>query len=68
MHPGPAGRPTPRRTSAWTPTPTAWPGEEDAQLLNFPTQPYHHDRPDRILLPWDTDDLPVKVRDYLPKF
>jgi dTDP-4-dehydrorhamnose 3,5-epimerase len=42
--------------------------DEDAQLINFPTQPYHHDRPDRILLPWDTDELPVRVRDYLPKF
>ncbi len=43
-------------------------GDEDAQLINFPTEPYDHDRPDRILLPWDTDQLPVKVRDYLPKF
>jgi dTDP-4-dehydrorhamnose 3,5-epimerase len=43
-------------------------GNEDAQLINFPTEPYHHDKPDRILLPWDTDELPVKVRDYLPKF
>lgn len=42
--------------------------QEDAQLINFPTEPYHHDRPDRILLPWDTDELPVRVRDYLPKF
>ena len=43
-------------------------GDEDAQLINFPTEPYHHDKPDRILLPWDTDELPVKVREYLPKF
>ena len=42
--------------------------DEDAQLINFPTEPYHHDKPDRILLPWDTDELPVKVSDYLPKF
>ena len=42
--------------------------DEDAQLINFPTRPYQHDKPDRILLPWDTDELPVKVRDYLPKF
>ena len=40
----------------------------DAQLINFPTEPYHHDRPDRILLPWDTDELPVDVGGYLPKF
>jgi len=42
--------------------------DEDAQLLNFPTEPYHHDKPDRILLPWDTDELPVDVRAHLPKF
>jgi dTDP-4-dehydrorhamnose 3,5-epimerase len=42
--------------------------DEDAQLINFPTQPYHHDRPDRILLPWDSDELPVDARAYLPKF
>ena len=41
---------------------------EDAQLINFPTEPYDHDKPDRILLPWDTDELPVNVMDYLPKF
>jgi dTDP-4-dehydrorhamnose 3,5-epimerase len=43
-------------------------GDQDAQLINFPTEPYDHDKPDRILLPWDTDVLPVKVRDFLPKF
>ena len=30
--------------------------------------PYHHEAPDRILLPWDTDELPVDVGSYLPKF
>jgi dTDP-4-dehydrorhamnose 3,5-epimerase len=43
-------------------------GDQDAQVINFPTEPYDHDHPDRILLPWDTDELPVKVKDYLPKF
>ena len=43
-------------------------GEHDVWLVNFPTEPYDHDHPDRILLPWDTDELPVKVKDYLPKF
>ena len=41
---------------------------EEAQLINLPTEPYHHANPDRILLPWDTDEIPVDVRSYLPKF
>ncbi len=44
------------------------PGAEEAHVLNFPTHPYHHDAPDRFVLPWDTDELPVDVRSYLPKF
>ena len=43
-------------------------GNDEAHFVNFPTEPYHHDAPDRILLPWDTDELPVDVRSYLPKF
>ena len=43
-------------------------GTDEVHVVNLPTQPYHHDRPDRILLPWDTDELPVDVRAYLPKF
>ena len=44
------------------------PGTVEAHVLNFPTEPYHHDAPDRFLLDWDTDELPVDVRSYLPKF
>ena len=44
------------------------PGPGEAYFVNLPTEPYHHDAPDRILLPWDTDELPVDVRDYLPRF
>lgn len=43
-------------------------GQEEAHVVNLPTEPYHHDRPDRILLPWDTDEIPVDVRSFLPKF
>ena len=43
-------------------------GGEDVHLVNLPTEPYHHEAPDRILLAWDTDELPVDVRDYLPRF
>jgi dTDP-4-dehydrorhamnose 3,5-epimerase len=42
-------------------------GTDEALFLNLPTEPYHHDGPDRFLLPWDTDELPVDVRSYLPK-
>jgi dTDP-4-dehydrorhamnose 3,5-epimerase len=44
------------------------PGPDEAYFVNLPTEPYHHDAPDRILLPWDTDELPVDVRAYLPNF
>ena len=43
-------------------------GGVDAHFVNLPTEPYHHEAPDRILLPWDTDELPVDVRHYLPRF
>ena len=43
-------------------------GAAETYFVNMPTEPYHHEKPDRILLPWDTDQLPVQVRDYLPKF
>jgi dTDP-4-dehydrorhamnose 3,5-epimerase len=43
-------------------------GAEEAHVLNFPTEPYIHAAPDRYLLDWDTDELPVDVRSYLPKF
>lgn len=43
-------------------------GSDEAYFVNLPTEPYHHDAPDRILLPWDTDELPVDVREYLPRF
>ena len=28
---------------------------------------HHHDAPDRLMLPWDTDELPVDVGKYLPR-
>jgi dTDP-4-dehydrorhamnose 3,5-epimerase len=43
-------------------------GPDEAHFVNLPTEPYHHEAPDRILLPWDTDELPVDVRSHLPKF
>jgi dTDP-4-dehydrorhamnose 3,5-epimerase len=43
-------------------------GTDEVHILNLPTEPYVHEAPDRILLDWDTDELPVDVRSYLPKF
>jgi dTDP-4-dehydrorhamnose 3,5-epimerase len=43
-------------------------GTAEAHFVNLPTEPYHHEAPDRILLPWDTDELPVDVRAHLPRF
>ncbi len=43
-------------------------GSTEAFLINLPTEPYRHDRPDRVLLPWDSDLIPVDVRALLPQF
>ena len=37
-------------------------GTGEAHFVNLPTEPYHHEAPDRILLPSDTDELPVDAR------
>ncbi|NTV38767.1 MAG: dTDP-4-dehydrorhamnose 3,5-epimerase [Demequinaceae bacterium] len=43
-------------------------GSEPAYFVNMPTEAYHHHEPDRVLLPWDSAEIPVDVRQYLPKF
>ena len=43
-------------------------GDEEARLINFPTDVYHHEAPDRRLLAWDHPDVPIRIADYLPKF
>ena len=42
--------------------------DEPAYFVNMPTEPYNHEQPDRFLLPWDSTEIPVDVRQYLPKF
>lgn len=42
-------------------------GQDEAHLLNMPTQPYLHGAPDRITLPWNTTAIPVDLRQLLPK-
>ena len=41
-------------------------GQTDALLINFPTIGHNHETPDRRMLPWDTDLIPLDVRRLLP--
>jgi dTDP-4-dehydrorhamnose 3,5-epimerase len=41
-------------------------GEREAFLVNHPTAVYHHEAPDRMLLPWDAEEIPVDVSQYFP--
>ena len=43
-------------------------GAEEARLINFPTEVYHHEAPDRLLLDWDSPEVPIRVADHLPRF
>jgi dTDP-4-dehydrorhamnose 3,5-epimerase len=43
-------------------------GAEEARLINFPTDVYHHEAPDRLLLAWDSPEVPINLRDILPQF
>lgn len=35
--------------------------DSEAFLIDLPTQPYNHDEPDKIWLPWDTDKIPYSA-------
>lgn len=41
-------------------------GEREAFLVNHPTAAYDHAAPDRLLLPWNTETIPVRLRDFFP--
>jgi dTDP-4-dehydrorhamnose 3,5-epimerase len=41
-------------------------GEHEAFLINHPTEVYDHAKPDRLLLPLDTKEIPVDVASYFP--
>ena len=38
-------------------------GSKDAVAINFPTQPYDHENPDKYRLPLDTDAIPYRFAD-----
>lgn len=41
-------------------------GQEEAYLINHPTEIYDHNAPDRLLLPWDSADIPVDISTFFP--
>lgn len=38
----------------------------EAFLINHPTEVYHHGAPDRLLLPWNTPEIPFDASAYFP--
>lgn len=40
---------------------------QETFLINFPTKPYDYVNPDRMLLPWNTDRIPVRIDRFFPK-
>lgn len=41
-------------------------GDSEAFLVNHPSETYHHEAPDRFLLPWDTDQIPFDLAKLFP--
>ena len=41
-------------------------GADECMVMNHPTAPYDYDKPDRRLLPPDTDLIPVDLKGYFP--
>jgi len=40
---------------------------EETVIVNFPSQPYNYDAPDRLTMPWYSDSIPVDVEKYFPR-
>lgn len=40
---------------------------EETVLVNFPSQPYNYDSPDRLTMPWYASEIPFDVRKYFPQ-
>lgn len=41
-------------------------GPDECMVMNHPTAPYDYAHPDRRLLPWDSPEIPVDLRQYFP--
>ena len=40
--------------------------EAESFLINHPTTAYRHDKPDRLLLPWNSASIPFDLRELFP--
>jgi dTDP-4-dehydrorhamnose 3,5-epimerase len=40
---------------------------EESVLVNFPTQPYSYDAPDRLTMPWYSENIPADIASYFPR-
>lgn len=40
--------------------------EHESMVLDFPTQPYNHESPDKVRLSWDTPLAPIDVQQFFP--
>jgi dTDP-4-dehydrorhamnose 3,5-epimerase len=41
-------------------------GESEAMLINHPTTVYDHNAPDKLLLPWNTPEIPIDLSKLFP--
>lgn len=41
-------------------------GNQEAFLINHPTEVYEHGNPDRLLLPFDSEEIPVNISSFFP--
>lgn len=41
-------------------------GESEAMLINHPTTVYNHNAPDKLLLPWNTTEIPIDLSKLFP--
>jgi len=41
-------------------------GETEAVLINHPTTVYNHNAPDKLLLPWNTTEIPIDLSKLFP--
>lgn len=41
-------------------------GTEETFLINHPTQIYNHQNPDRLLLDWNTIEIPIDLQQFFP--
>jgi dTDP-4-dehydrorhamnose 3,5-epimerase len=40
---------------------------EETMVVNFPTQPYRYGAPDRLTMPWYSENIPADIASYFPR-